>query len=204
MLEGLDDEEFPRGEKIDGPDVVEHAGDDQDQDAGDDGDDAGQRSPHRRLESSPLTGRPHRRRRWEPCPEPPALPLGRAGYAPGHVRVSGRDRPCGPPRCGELRRRWLGRGVPRVGAVTEPRPAPGGRHRPCRRGTADARGVAGKPALGALVAFVAGGAAFVGLDRMVAYVQRRLAENGDQSSAIFGGVSMGLSSDGVMIGTGPY
>ena len=55
-----------------------------------------------------------------------------------------------------------------------------------------------------LVAFVAGGALYVGLDRVVGYVQGRHGGEPDQSSAlaIFGGVSMDLFSDGVMIGTG--
>jgi ZIP family zinc transporter len=55
-----------------------------------------------------------------------------------------------------------------------------------------------------LLAFVAGGAVFIGLDRVVGYVQGRFG--GDESQkgafAIFGGVSMDLFSDGVMIGTG--
>ena len=55
-----------------------------------------------------------------------------------------------------------------------------------------------------LVAFVAGGAVFIGLDRVVGYVQGRLGGEPDHSSAlaIFGGVSMDLFSDGIMIGTG--
>ncbi len=55
-----------------------------------------------------------------------------------------------------------------------------------------------------LLAFVAGGAVFVGLDRVVGYVQGRLGGGQEKSSAlaIFGGVSMDLFSDGVMIGTG--
>lgn len=55
-----------------------------------------------------------------------------------------------------------------------------------------------------LVAFVAGGAVFIGLDRVVGYVQARLGGEPDRSSAlaIFGGVSMDLFSDGIMIGTG--
>ena len=57
-----------------------------------------------------------------------------------------------------------------------------------------------------LLAFVAGGVAFIGLDALVGYVQARLG-GGDEESrssalAIFGGVSMDLFSDGVMIGTG--
>jgi ZIP family zinc transporter len=55
-----------------------------------------------------------------------------------------------------------------------------------------------------LLAFVAGGAAFIGLDRAVGYVQGRLGGNQEQKGAfaIFGGVSLDLFSDGVMIGTG--
>lgn len=55
-----------------------------------------------------------------------------------------------------------------------------------------------------LVAFVAGGAAFIGLDRLIGYVQARIGGDEDQASAfaIFGGVSIDLFSDGVMIGTG--
>ncbi len=55
-----------------------------------------------------------------------------------------------------------------------------------------------------LLTFVAGGAVFVGLDRVVGYVQGRLGGGEETSSAlaIFGGVSMDLFSDGVMIGTG--
>jgi ZIP family zinc transporter len=55
-----------------------------------------------------------------------------------------------------------------------------------------------------LLAFVAGGAAFIGLDRLIGYVQGRLGSSEEQSNAlaIFGGVSLDLFSDGVMIGTG--
>ena len=57
-----------------------------------------------------------------------------------------------------------------------------------------------------LLAFVAGGAAFIGLDRLVGYVQARMGGGDDESRssalAIVGGVSMDLFSDGVMIGTG--
>jgi len=55
-----------------------------------------------------------------------------------------------------------------------------------------------------LVAFVGGGAAFIGLDRLIGYVQGRLGGREEQSSAlaIFAGVSLDLFSDGVMIGTG--
>ena len=55
-----------------------------------------------------------------------------------------------------------------------------------------------------LLAFVAGGAAFIGLDRAVGYVQARMG-GGDKERgalAIFSGVSIDLFSDGVMIGTG--
>lgn len=55
-----------------------------------------------------------------------------------------------------------------------------------------------------LLAFVAGGAAFIGLDRLIGYVQGRLGGSEEQSDAlaIFGGVALDLFSDGVMIGTG--
>ncbi|MDP9363354.1 MAG: ZIP family zinc transporter [Chloroflexota bacterium] len=55
-----------------------------------------------------------------------------------------------------------------------------------------------------LLAFVAGGAIFIGLDRAVGYVQARMGGGKKQAGAlaIFGGVSMDLFSDGVMIGTG--
>jgi ZIP family zinc transporter len=57
-----------------------------------------------------------------------------------------------------------------------------------------------------LLAFIAGGAAFIGLDGLVGYVQARMGGGNDESQssalAIFGGVSMDLFSDGVMIGTG--
>lgn len=55
-----------------------------------------------------------------------------------------------------------------------------------------------------LLAFVAGGAVFIGLDRLIGFVQGRLGGTDDSSSAlaIFGGVSMDLFSDGVLIGTG--
>ncbi|MDP5182115.1 ZIP family metal transporter [Blastococcus sp. BMG 814] len=55
-----------------------------------------------------------------------------------------------------------------------------------------------------LLAFVAGGATFIGLDRSIGYVQARTGGGEKQSGAltIFSGVSMDLFSDGVMIGTG--
>lgn len=55
-----------------------------------------------------------------------------------------------------------------------------------------------------LLAFVAGGAVFIALDGLIGYVQGRLGGGEEQSSAmaIFGGISMDLFSDGVMIGTG--
>jgi ZIP family zinc transporter len=54
-----------------------------------------------------------------------------------------------------------------------------------------------------LVAFVAGGAVFIALDHMVGHVQARLGRGGDVGAfTIFGGVSIDLFSDGVMIGTG--
>ena len=55
-----------------------------------------------------------------------------------------------------------------------------------------------------LLAFVGGGAAFIGLERAIGYVQVRTGGGEKQSSAltIFSGVSLDLFSDGVMIGTG--
>lgn len=54
-----------------------------------------------------------------------------------------------------------------------------------------------------LVAFVGGGAFFLGLDKVIGYVQARLSGKGDKGPwAIFFGVSLDLFSDGVMIGTG--
>ncbi|MCF6507760.1 ZIP family zinc transporter [Blastococcus sp. MG754426] len=56
-----------------------------------------------------------------------------------------------------------------------------------------------------LLAFVVGGAIFIGLDRTIGYVQARMGGGGEKQSgalAIFSGVSMDLFSDGVMIGTG--
>jgi ZIP family zinc transporter len=55
-----------------------------------------------------------------------------------------------------------------------------------------------------LLAFVAGGAVFIGLDRTVHYIRGRSGGEGEHAGAlgIFGGVSMDLFSDGVMIGTG--
>ena len=55
-----------------------------------------------------------------------------------------------------------------------------------------------------LLAFVVGGVVFIALDRAVGYVQARMGGSEKQSGAlaIFGGVSMDLFSDGVMIGTG--
>ena len=56
-----------------------------------------------------------------------------------------------------------------------------------------------------LLAFVAGGAAFIGLDHTIGYVQARLGGGEDERQgsalAIFSGVSLDLFSDGVMIGT---
>jgi ZIP family zinc transporter len=60
------------------------------------------------------------------------------------------------------------------------------------------------PAWVPLVAFVSGGAIFIGLDRVIGYVQGRLGGGEEQAGAlaIFSGVSIDLFSDGVMIGTG--
>ena len=54
-----------------------------------------------------------------------------------------------------------------------------------------------------LLAFVGGGAIFIGLDRTIGYVQGRMGggEENVGPLAIFFGVSMDLFSDGVMIGT---
>jgi ZIP family zinc transporter len=60
------------------------------------------------------------------------------------------------------------------------------------------------PAWVPLLAFVAGGAMFIGLDRVIGYVQGRLGGGEKQAGAlaIFSGVAIDLFSDGVMIGTG--
>ena len=54
-----------------------------------------------------------------------------------------------------------------------------------------------------LLAFVGGGAVFIGLDHAVGYVKARMGGGERQRGAlaIFSGVSMDLFSDGVMIGT---
>jgi ZIP family zinc transporter len=54
-----------------------------------------------------------------------------------------------------------------------------------------------------LLAFVAGGALFLGLERAIGYVKGRVGEGDDAGPlAIFSGVSIDLFSDGVLIGTG--
>ena len=55
-----------------------------------------------------------------------------------------------------------------------------------------------------LIAFVAGGASFIGLQHLIASLQARRGGDESQSSAfaVFGGVAIDLFSDGVMIGTG--
>jgi ZIP family zinc transporter len=54
-----------------------------------------------------------------------------------------------------------------------------------------------------LMAFVAGGALFIALDHLVGHVQARFGRGDDpRAFTIFGGVSIDLFSDGVMIGTG--
>jgi ZIP family zinc transporter len=60
------------------------------------------------------------------------------------------------------------------------------------------------PAWVPLLAFVAGGAMFIGLDRVIGYVRGRLGGGEKQAGAlaIFSGVAIDLFSDGVMIGTG--
>ena len=55
-----------------------------------------------------------------------------------------------------------------------------------------------------LLAFVAGGALFLGLERAIGYVKGRVGDGDDDVGplAIFSGVSIDLFSDGVLIGTG--
>ena len=54
-----------------------------------------------------------------------------------------------------------------------------------------------------ILAFVGGGAFFLGLDKLIGYVQARFSGPGDKGPwAVFSGVSLDLFSDGVMIGTG--
>lgn len=55
-----------------------------------------------------------------------------------------------------------------------------------------------------IAAFVAGGAAFIGLERAIGYVQARTGASEESAGplAIYSGVSIDLFSDGVMIGTG--
>ena len=55
-----------------------------------------------------------------------------------------------------------------------------------------------------LLAFVVGGAVFIGLDRVIGTVRGRMGGDEEQDGAlgVFGGVSIDLFSDGVMIGTG--
>ena len=62
----------------------------------------------------------------------------------------------------------------------------------------------GTPAWVPLLAFVAGGAIFIALDRAIGFVHGRLGGGEQQAGAlaIFSGVSIDLFSDGVMIGTG--
>ena len=54
-----------------------------------------------------------------------------------------------------------------------------------------------------LLAFVGGGALFIGLDRAIGYVQARMGRDEKRTGplTIFAGVSIDLFSDGVMIGT---
>lgn len=62
----------------------------------------------------------------------------------------------------------------------------------------------GNPPWVPVAAFVAGGAVFIGLERLIDLVKDRL-DTGEESTgplAIFTGVSLDLFSDGVMIGTG--
>ena len=55
-----------------------------------------------------------------------------------------------------------------------------------------------------LIAFVAGGAVFIALDHLIGHVQARLGRSREEVGAltIFGGVSIDLFSDGILIGTG--
>lgn len=55
-----------------------------------------------------------------------------------------------------------------------------------------------------IAAFVAGGVAFIGLERAIGYVQLRTGTSEESKGplAIYSGVSIDLFSDGVMIGTG--
>ena len=64
--------------------------------------------------------------------------------------------------------------------------------------------LAGSPAWVPILAFVAGGAFFMLLDRTLGFVQARLSlgEKASGPLGIFSGVSLDLFSDGVMIGTG--
>jgi ZIP family zinc transporter len=64
--------------------------------------------------------------------------------------------------------------------------------------------LAADPPWAPIVAFFSGGAVFIALDRLVGIVRKRMGGTEEQSGAlaIFGGVSMDLFSDGVMIGTG--
>ncbi len=64
--------------------------------------------------------------------------------------------------------------------------------------------LAGNPPWIPIAAFVAGGAIFIGLERLIDTLKNRL-HTGEESTgplAIFTGVSLDLFSDGVMIGTG--
>lgn len=55
----------------------------------------------------------------------------------------------------------------------------------------------------AILAFVGGGAFFLGLDKIIGFVKSRVSSGGDKGPwAVFSGVSLDLFSDGVMIGTG--
>lgn len=60
------------------------------------------------------------------------------------------------------------------------------------------------PAWVPILAFTGGGVVFLGLQRVIATVSRRLGSESERSGplAIFTGVSLDLFSDGVMIGTG--
>lgn len=61
----------------------------------------------------------------------------------------------------------------------------------------------GNPAWVPIAAFAAGGAAFIGLERLIAFLAQRARAGQDAQGpmAIFTGVALDLFSDGVMIGT---
>ncbi len=64
--------------------------------------------------------------------------------------------------------------------------------------------LAARPAWIPVVAFVAGGVVFMGLERLIGLIRARLADpaSSNRPLAIFSGVWLDLLSDGIMIGTG--